>query len=320
MTPKLLQALVECVYVVTPKFIEELVSSQASLCLPDFRSFSPKQNDSQITVLPQPFRQTVLHSYTFHFCPADSPYRDIVPLAGGRVDASTSVSRVSSGNDVVVFQTSQNASSSPRDTQTLFMTRSIPQDAMEWVKSGWIPLEEQELMRCLLFSGEMGSMMSLGRERQQQEAKMMLESKTESQNKELPPLPLTLKRPDPIQSVDEVDDFFNELDAASQTPQQSVFVSASKKRQIQPVGKGSSESAELNKPIKEEGMDGESPETPHQASDQQTSLSVGSLQEMGKLSQSSSSSPGKGKRFVKCTVKKSWKVVPLYPYHPWCVC
>ena len=175
-------------------------------------------------------------------------------------------------------------------------------------------------MRCLLFSGEMENMMSLGRERQQQEATMMLESKTDSQNEELPPLPLTLKRPDPIQSVDEVDDFFNELDAASQTPQQSVFVSASKKRQIQPVGMGSSESVELNKPIKEEGMDMESPETPHQASDQQTSLSVGSLQEMGKLSQSSSSSPGKGKRFVKCAVKKSWEVVPLYPYHPWCVC
>ena len=175
-------------------------------------------------------------------------------------------------------------------------------------------------MRCLLFSGEMENLMSLSKKRQQQGSEVMPASKADSRNSELPPLPLTLKRPDPIQSVDEVDDFFNELDAASQTPQQSVFGSASKKKQVCSTRKWSSENGELNTPTKEEEMDVESSEILRQASDQSTSPSVEPLQEVAKLSQSSTSSPGKGKRFVKRAVKKSWKVVPLYPYHPWYVC
>ena len=42
------------------------------------------------------------------------------------------------------------------DTASLVMTRELPEEVLKWVQQGWIPMEEQEIMRSLLYECSRG--------------------------------------------------------------------------------------------------------------------------------------------------------------------
>ena len=118
-----------------------------------------------------PQRKTVFKGFTFHFLDPSSPYTEIVPLAGGQIDRTslTYASQASSplASHIVVFPSEESPELSSEASVTL--TRPLSEAAAAWARRGWLPLAEQELMRALVFDGEMQRLVAGARRRWEEE-------------------------------------------------------------------------------------------------------------------------------------------------------
>lgn len=180
MTIKVLQALIDGISVVTPPFIDAIQKFK----LPPPESFPPihhiisryrpSQDEMKIDLSPHPQRKTVFSGFTFHFVDSSSPYTEIIPLAGGQIDLSSIEDSplVSSplASHVIVFPSDEAPELSP-DTTTIMMKRPLSEATVAWVRRGWLPLAEQELMRALVFDGEMRRLVSCATQRCEKELK-----------------------------------------------------------------------------------------------------------------------------------------------------
>ena len=182
-TGKLLQALIDCVFIVTPDFIDALLlppsktssdsSSSDSSCpllLPDPLQFAPKQPIFPIDTSPLPKRASLFHSFTFHFVSTASPYIEIVRSAQGVIHLEEASFPAPSDSCFVVFKELENSSESVlTDTQTVIMNRLLPEEVLEWVQNGWMPLEEQEVMKCVLHPMEFERIVEMSRQKRAKE-------------------------------------------------------------------------------------------------------------------------------------------------------
>ena len=118
-----------------------------------------------------PQRKTVFKGFTFHFLDPSSPYTEIVPLAGGQIDRTslTYASQASSplASHIVVFPSEESPELSSEASVTL--KRPLSEAAAAWARRGWLPLAEQELMRALVFDGEMQRLVAGARRRWEEE-------------------------------------------------------------------------------------------------------------------------------------------------------
>lgn len=57
------------------------------------------------------------------------------------------------------------------DTQTVIMNRLLPEEVLEWVQNGWMPLEEQEVMKCVLHPMEFERVVEMSRQKREKERK-----------------------------------------------------------------------------------------------------------------------------------------------------
>ena len=116
-------------------------------------------------------RKTVFKGFTFHFLDPSSPYTEIVPLAGGQIDRTslTYASQASSplASHIVVFPSEESPELSSEASVTL--KRPLSEAAAAWARRGWLPLAEQELMRALVFDGEMQRLVAGARRRWEEE-------------------------------------------------------------------------------------------------------------------------------------------------------
>jgi len=249
-------------------------------------------------LLPNSRRKRSLKGYTFHFIHSSSPYIAIVPLAGGTINVASiqSIPNYSSPQThmLVIFTDDSISDTSSIDTASLFMNRIIPPEALKWVRKGWIPFAEQELMRSILFEGDLGVMVNLNVQRcsaemnqnlppedtQQMSSSVQNEDaglvKPTSVNTTPKKVMLSLKRPESTQTIDEVEAFFEQLEMEKNQPIES------KKRRVSEV--------EVVEPIKE----------------------TGSISEV--IIESSTVCGGRGKRFIKKSIKKARDLVPLHVY------
>ena len=70
----------------------------------------------------------------------------------------------------MVFKEVENSSESVlTDTQTVMMSRSLAEDVLEWVQRGWMPLEEQEVMKCVLHPMEFERIVEMSRKKREKE-------------------------------------------------------------------------------------------------------------------------------------------------------
>ena len=70
----------------------------------------------------------------------------------------------------MVFKEVENSSESVlTDTQTVMMSRSLAEDVLEWVQKGWMPLEEQEVMKCVLHPMEFERIVEMSRKKREKE-------------------------------------------------------------------------------------------------------------------------------------------------------
>ena len=186
-TGKVLQALIDGVFIVTPTFIDELSAAQqrSSLLFQNPLLFAPIQTFIQFDVSPNSQRTTLFQNFTFHFCVPSSPYIEIVRLAQGSIYPDECCVSAPSDLSVVVFQdTAASSESGLMSTQTGILERILQDDVLEWVRKGWIPLEEQEVMQCVLYPKEMESMVKLSRKRKEMEIEKWNEMK-ENQEMEM---------------------------------------------------------------------------------------------------------------------------------------
>ena len=182
-TGKLLQALIDCVFIVTPDFIDALLlppskassdssssSDSCPLLLPNPLQFAPKQSIFPIDTSPLPKRASLFHSFTFHFVSSSSPYIEIVRSAQGVIHLEEASFPAPSDSCFVVFKELENSSESVlTDTQTVIMNRLLPEDVLEWVQNGWMPLEEQEVMKCVLHPMEFERIVEMSRQKRAKE-------------------------------------------------------------------------------------------------------------------------------------------------------
>ena len=183
-TGKLLQALIDCVFIVTPDFIDALLlppsktsssdssssSDSCPLLLPNPLQFAPKQSIFPIDTSPLPKRASLFHSFTFHFVSSSSPYIEIVRSAQGVIHLEEASFPAPSDSCFVVFKELENSSESVlTDTQTVIMNRLLPEDVLEWVQNGWMPLEEQEVMKCVLHPMEFERIVEMSRQKREKE-------------------------------------------------------------------------------------------------------------------------------------------------------
>ena len=176
-TIKVLQALIDGISVVTPPFIDAI----QKLKLPPADAFPPicsltsryrpSQDAMKIDLSLHPQRKTVFKGFTFHFLDPSSPYTEIVPLAGGQIDRTslTYASQASSplASHIVVFPSEESPELSSEASVTL--KRPLSEAAAAWARRGWLPLAEQELMRALVFDGEMQRLVAGARRRWEEE-------------------------------------------------------------------------------------------------------------------------------------------------------
>ena len=126
------------------------------MILPDPLSFAPTQQNFSINTAPTAQRASLFESFTFHFVCASSPYIEIVQSARGSVFLSDTCCSAQADSFFVVFRDVAGSSESVlTDTQALMMNRSLSEEVLEWVQKGWLPLEEQELMKCVLHPEEL---------------------------------------------------------------------------------------------------------------------------------------------------------------------
>lgn len=133
----------------------------------------------KIDLSPHPQRKTVFSGLTFHFLDPASPYAEIVPLAGGHLDVSSiseaAVAASPLSSNVIVFPSDGAPELSP-DTAAIAMTRPLSEAATAWVRRGWLPLAEQDLMRALVFDGEMRRLLTCAEQRCEKEMREREES------------------------------------------------------------------------------------------------------------------------------------------------
>lgn len=261
-------------------------------------SFQPTQESAHIDLLPNSRRKQSLQGYTFHFIDPSSPYYSIVPLAGGTINSSPlqSIPVYSSpqAHLIVIFTDDFISDTSSIDTASLFMNRIIPFEALQWVRRGWVPLAEQELMRSLLFEGELAAMIDLSVKRcsnemnqtvSPEETQQTISNVTSEDSALVKPTSLNttpkkvmfhLKRPESTHTIDEVEAFFEQLEMEKVQP------ITSKKRHVAEM--------EVKEPVKE----------------------TEPISEV--IVQSSEVYGGKGKRFVKKSIKKARNLIPLHAY------
>lgn len=170
-------------FIVTPDFIDALLlppsktssdsSSSDSSCpllLPDPLQFAPKQPIFPIDTSPLPKRASLFHSFTFHFVSTASPYIEIVRSAQGVIHLEEASFPAPSDSCFVVFKELENSSESVlTDTQTVIMNRLLPEEVLEWVQNGWMPLEEQEVMKCVLHPMEFERIVEMSRQKRAKE-------------------------------------------------------------------------------------------------------------------------------------------------------
>lgn len=233
------------------------------------------------------------------------------------------------------------------DTMELMKTREFSEEVLKWVRAGWIPLEEQELMRGLFYEGEFQALVHVGEKRVEEEkAKEVVESDEETivessdgsecMMQDMRQLPLSLKRPEEAMRVEEdVESFFDEVE--QQQPRKESTVNSivqrvtnapkraridSPPRVVEAVTIPEEESVAAIAIPEEESVDevpGGGVDTPKS----QTPVSAQNqvVEVVREVTQSDSvHSPGRGKRFKKNNIRRATTVTPLQPYHMWRVC
>lgn len=234
------------------------------------------------------------------------------------------------------------------DTMELMKTREFSEEVLKWVRAGWIPLEEQELMRGLFYEGEFQSLVHVGEKRVEEEktkevgekAKEVVESDEETivessdgsdcVMQDMRQLPLSLKRPEEAMRVEEdVESFFDEVE--QQQPRKESMVnpivervtSAAKRvrvdsppRAVEEVAIPEEGRVEASAIPEEERVD-EVPSAGADTPKSQTPVSAQNqvVEVVREVTQSDSvHSPGRGKRFKKSNVRRATTVTPLQPY------
>lgn len=280
--------------------------------------YQPSQDSSQIDLAPNPHRKTILRGLSFHFCSALSPYRTIIPLAGGTIDHSPSPTSASNDSCIVVFVDETTSDSSSVDTATFFLSRPLEPEVLSWVQHGWIPLAERELMRILLFERELAVVLEMSRKRREEEMKKMSEQispesteSTESTSESTSVVESeesdgettmmrtsisALKRPERTETLDDVEAFFTKLEAGELAPAPSPDRPA-KKRKTEELKADCDQAPEVE-------PEGES-----------SGATQGEV-----ILETPEVHGGKGKRFVKKAVKKAVNFVALRPYRAYSVC
>lgn len=340
----------------TTSFLQDIENNVPSLLFPPsnmyhisrlLTSCTSRQDSSHVDLTPHDFRKTVLSGFTFLFLHADSPYIDIVPLAGGLIDRTSFQTLQAthptspSTSSIVVYRNLDSLSmASSTDSLTLAMTRNLPPTALAWVQQGYIPLEEQELMHALLIEGEFKTIIQMNTSRCAKEMKLFLQLRedpetqtsqtnqtesdaTESESEEKDPAPVpapilqpplkigAIKRPeaDRGNTNDDllVEDFFEQLEEAANQPTFSVQEELLSESQHS-IPKRKDEVEVPLKRRKVEHQEEWMGETSVQEPPQETSFVNESV------------SGGKGKKFVKKQITRSTRVIPLHPYQGSFVC
>lgn len=310
-TSKLLQALVEGISIITPEYIHALLSNSSSLSLPDpalyrimrlvITSFHPTQDGYQFDMSPNPFRKTVFSSYVFHFVTPESPYASIVSLASGQLDTSSSPFPPSCPSVIVFRDSATSGSSLSVDTASLVMNRELPEEVLKWVQRGWIPMEEQEIMRSLLYEGEFQTLLKMNENRGAEERARCIDVEEDTKSESSAVVvsspessEMLLKRPcEESRIEDDVEDFFLEVSQKQQLQAQRI---ESQRREVYSVASTPSKRVCVEERREEEVVK----EIPVAASVQVV--------------------PGKGKNFRKNSVKRVSVITPLLPYRGLCVC
>lgn len=211
-------------------------------------------------------------------------------------------------------------------------TRVFSEEVLKWVRMGWIPMEEQELMRGLFYEGEFQTLVKLGEKRTEEEKVIVdvegdeetaIESSDENNcvTLDMQQGPLSLKRPEETIRVEEdVESFFDEVE--QQQPRKEPMMNPIVKQITSPSKRMRVDSPpqvdeEVFIPEEEhdhvpsvavEEMTRPKSQTPENPQNQVVEVA----QEM---SQSDSvHSSGKGKRFKKNNIKRITMVTPLQPY------
>lgn len=234
------------------------------------------------------------------------------------------------------------------DTMELMKTREFSEEVLKWVRAGWIPLEEQELMRGLFYEGEFQSLVHVGEKRveeekakEAEEEKEVVESDEETivessdgsecMMQDMRQLTLSLKRPEEAMRVEEdVESFFDEVEQQQPRKESTVnpivqrVTNAPKRaridsspRVVEAVTIPEEENVAAIAIPEEESVDevpGGGVDTPKS----QTPVSAQNqvVEVVREVTQSDSvHSPGRGKRFKKNNIRRATTVTPLQPYH-----
>ena len=272
-----------------------------------------------------------------HFVNPQSLFASMVALAGGQVhtqDASTLLPVTKPlENAIVVYQDPSPPQNSSTDGMSTALTRVIPQEALEWVRHGWVPLEEQELMHSILIQGEFQSFLVMNKKRCENEIKMATQTRqedmeTESESDHEMSVP-TIKSPGHVQMPmkvnavknetkgksyqSDVDDFFNNLkNTAKPVARQPVI------QNYYQQNKRGNEDVEKNSiPEKKRRMDMQET-TPIRTVPSVPASVPAVANDQPFLSAESESQ--KGKYFIKKQVKKNTRIIHLKPYTPLIVC